>query len=114
VADREAFLEEWCRGASPHRLARYGGVATWRALAFFGIAAMPVLLWVQVETLLLNNPDPFQGLMDVPFLLLLLLAPWIAGGVTGVTTPVGPVPAAARLHAHLSGRAWLRAGKALR
>jgi hypothetical protein len=89
----QTFLDEWCRRAPRSRLAHYAGTATLRAFACSGIAAVPVLLFLQVATLFGPSREPFTQLLTPNWLLYLLLAPGAAGLLTGLITPVRPVPA---------------------
>jgi hypothetical protein len=90
------FLDEWCRRAPQSRLARHAGIATLRAFAFSGIAALPVLLLIQVATLFGPSREPFTQFLTPDWLLFLMFTPWFTGLLTGVTTPVRPVPATIR------------------
>jgi hypothetical protein len=83
----QEFLDEWCRSAPQGRLARYASIATLRAFALLGIAAVPALLLIERYTLFLNDAERSQLL---PLLLLyVVLAPIAAGSLTGATTPAG-------------------------
>ena len=87
----QAFLDEWCRGAPCRPHARYAGIATLRAFAWFGIGAVPALLLVQVYALFLNDAGS-SGLLP-RLVLLCVLAPIVGGALTGITVPVRPVRA---------------------
>src|SRR5439155_19749013 len=75
----QAFLDEWCRSAPQSQLARYAGIATLRAFAWFGIAAVPALLLIE-RYIFLNDEERSQLL---PLLLVYaVLAPIVAGCLT--------------------------------
>jgi hypothetical protein len=81
----ESFADEWLRGTSPGPLARFAGGGTLYGFAWFGLVSVPMLLLVQGYTLLLNDNDGRRLLAYLA--LLAVLAPFLAGTLTGVTAP---------------------------
>jgi len=81
----ESFADTWLRGASPGPLGRFAGGGTLYGFAWFGLVSVPVLLLVQVYTLLFNDSDGRRLLSSL--MLLSVLAPFVAGALTGVTAP---------------------------
>jgi hypothetical protein len=88
------FLDEWCQRAPHRRVACRVSADTLRGFAWFGIATVPTLLMMEAHALLLNDTQRSQL---APFLTLLaVLAPFIAGGLTGLTVRIRAATAVAR------------------
>ena len=101
----QSYADEWLRGSSHSRLSRFAAPYVLHGLAWFGMASVPTLLLVEQYSLMRNSvsPELISGLA--------VLAPFIAGGLTGYTAPVRPIRAvgyALLLHVLVSFAAgWL-------
>src|SRR6476646_4572990 len=78
----EALLDEWVRRAPTGRLTRRAAAGALRALAWFGLASIPILLRVQVYALLMSRNERVGALSSL--VLLAVLAPFAAGVLTGI------------------------------